>query len=399
MRRKVAIVGFGQTEGVSKTPLSKVELANLAVRRALEDAHLTIKDIGEVIIADLDFFHGSGESEMEFADSVGHYLKPVMKFESGGTVSGSACISAVHHISGGASDTVLVVATLKQAPPPPEVISRGAFLQAALSAGMHPVWEKWCAMGAIGVFALMASSYEKLSGCTDEAVAKCRVKAADNAMKNPYAHLRMPLTAEDVIRSPMLMAPIRQLHMCPITEGSAALIFASEEKAEKITKKPVWVKDVVTIHSAQFWPALQDFFAPEERCVLPSLATACDVLYKRNGITNPGKELDVVEIYEPCTWAELVFMESMRLCPPNEAWKMVDRGATEIAGELPINPSGGVTCNNPGAPSTMIRYGELALQIRGDAGEHQIPGEVKLGLGTGFGGCGWTPLMLLSKDK
>ena len=399
MKRKVAIVGFGQTEMVARSPKTKMELANQAVRRAMDDAQITIKDVDEVVIADIEFFHGSGESEMQLADCVGHYMKPVMKIETGGTVSGSACISAVHHIAAGACDVSLVSATGVFPAPPPDVIPRGAFLQASLSAGMHPVWEKWCSVGAIGLFALMANAYVRLSGCTEETVAKWRAKAARNATRNPYAHLRGIMTVEDVLKSPMLMAPLRHLHMCPITEGSAALIFASEERAEKITKNPVWVKDVVSLHGAQYWGALHEMFAPKERVALPSLVKACDILYKRNGITNPAKELDVVEIYEPCTWAELVFMENMRLCEPNEAWKLADRGATEIDGELPINPSGGVTCTNPGMPSTMLRFGEVALQIRGDAGEHQVPREVRLGLATGFGGTGWTPLMLLSKYK
>ncbi len=399
MGRRVAIVGFGQTEMMARSPMIKTELANQGVRRALNDAELTMKDIDEVIIPDIEAFHGVHESEMGLADFVGHYMKPVTKFETGGTVSGSACLSAVHHVSAGASDVVLVSGTSKFTAAPPTKYSRGTFLQAMLSSGFHPVWEKWIAGGAIGIFALAASAYIAFSGCTEEAVAKCRVIAAKNANKNPHAHLRDLVTIEDVLKSPMLMWPVRALHTCPITEGSAALIFASEEKARKITNKPVWVKDVVTIHAAQYWAAIESFLAPKERVGLPSLVKACEVIYKRNGITNPAKELDVVEMYDPFTWAQLIWMESMRLCETNEAWKIVERGDTEITGKIPVNPSGGVTCTNPGIPSAMIRYGEVALQIRGDAGEHQIPKEVKLGLGTGFGGTGWTPLMLLSKEK
>lgn len=399
MNRRVAIVGFGQTEMTARSPFTKVELANQAVRRALADAQITMKDVEEVVLADIDWVSGTAESEMELADWVGHYRKPVVKIETGGTVGGSAALSAVHHVAAGACDVALVSATAKFVGPPSTVMPRGPFLQAAINSGLHTLTEKWCAVGAVGAFALMASSYVDLSGCTEEAVAIARVKAANNAMKNPYAHLRDPLTVDDVLRSPMLTSPMRHLHMCPITEGSAALIFASEEVATKITDKPVWVQDMVTIHSAQHWAALQDFIAPKERCVLPSLAKACEVLYKRNGITEPARQLDVIEMYEPCTWAELVWMETMGLCEPNQAWRMVQSGATEIGGTLPINPSGGVTCTNPGVPSTLIRYGELALQLRGDAGAHQVPNDPRVGLATGFGGTGWTPLMLLSKDK
>lgn len=399
MNRRVAIIGFGQTEMSARSPLTKAELANQAVRRALSDAQITMKQVDEVVLADIDYVSGTAESEMELADFVGHYRKPVVKIETGGTVGGSAALSAVHHIAAGACDVALVSATAKFVGPPGDVLPRGPFLQAAINSGLHALTEKWCSVGAVGALSLMASSYVKLSGCTEEAVALTRVKAANNAMKNPFAHLRDKVTVEDVLKSPMLTAPMRHLHMCPITEGSASIIFASEEVARKLSPKPVWVKDMVTIHSAQHWAALQDFIAPKERCVLPSLAKACEVLYKRNGITNPAEQLDVVEMYEPCTWAELVWMESMGLCEPNQAWKMVETGATEIDGTLPINPSGGVTCTNTGVASTLVRYGELALQIRGDAGEHQVPGNVKLGVATGFGGTGWTPLMLLSKDK
>lgn len=399
MKRRVAIVGFGQTEMSAHSPLSKAELANQAVRRALEDARITMKQVEEVILGDIDWVSGTAESEMELADFVGHYRKPLVKIETGGTVGGSAAISAIHHVAAGACDVAMISTTSKFVGPPGDVMPRGPFLQAGISSGVHALTEKWCAIGAVGTLSLMAAAYAKLSGCPEEAVAIARVKASENAARNPYAHLRERLSVEQVMQSPMLTAPMRQLHMCPITEGSASIIFASEDVVDQITDKPVWVQDIVSIHSAQHWSALQDFIAPKERCVLPSLQKACEVLYKRNGITRPAQQLDVVEMYEPCTWAELVWMETMGLAEPNQAWRLAASGATAIDGALPINPSGGVTCTNGGVPSTTQRFGELALQIRGDAGEHQVPREPRLGIATGFGGTGWTPLLLLSKDK
>lgn len=399
MKRRVAVIGFGQTEMTARSPLTKAELANQGVRRALNDARITMKQVDEVILGDIDWVSGTAESEMELADFIGHRGKPLVKFETGGTVGGSAVASAIHHVAAGACDVALVSTTAKFVGPPSDVMPRGPFLQAAISSGVHVLTEKWCSIGAVGTLSLMAAAYAKLSGCTEEAVALTRVKASENAARNPYAHLRDRVTIEDVMNSPMLTAPMRQLHMCPITEGSAAMIFASEDVVDKLTDKPVWVKDMVSIHSAQHWSALQDFIAPTQRCNLPSLQKASEVLYKRNGITHPAKQLDVVEIYEPCTWAELVFMESMGLAEPNQAWKLAESGATALDGALPINPSGGVTCTNGGVTSTTQRFGELALQIRGDAGEHQVPREPRLGVATGFGGTGWSPMLLLSKDK
>lgn len=393
--RRVAVVGVGLSHCARARPeVNKVELANESIRRCLGDAQLSMQDIDEVIVAEIDILFGVGNSQMWQTDDIGAYLKPGAKFETGGSVSGSACHSAVHHIAGGACDIALVTATTKGPTfrAGASAGSMGAVAQAAMAAGMHPIWDRWVLAGPLMLFAFMAHDYINWSGCTQESIAKCRVKAANNALKNPYAHLKRPLAVEDVLNSPFMIWPVRLLHFCPITTGSAAMIFASEEKAKKITKKPVWVEDIVTSHSKQYWTDAMtpiDWGSQEKGAV---------ELWKRNGITNPWKELDVFEMYDPSSWAEVIWMEWMHLCEKGEAWKLVDRGATEIDGEFPLNPSGGVVSTNPGIPSTMIRYIEAALQIRGDAGEHQVPRDVRRAVGHGFGGTNWNTFMLLSKE-
>ncbi len=403
MRRKVAIVGVGMTPMKSRwKDRTRNELANMAVREALDDGGITIGDVDEVVLADIDFFTGVNNSIMWLADDLGAYMKPVVKYETGGTVGGSACHAAVHHVAAGLADVVLCSATMKPPSAPSDMnISMGAAIQAALTAGFHPIWERFSSIGAIGIFAVLAASYVRNTGCSEEAAAMCRVKAARNAILNERAHLKMPLTVESVVESPILVWPLRLLHMCPMTEGSAAIIFASEEKAKKITDRPVWVQDIVTIHSAQYYTTsmLVSSDNPlEAPPSLPSLVKASEVLYRRNGITDPAREIDVIEMYDPSTWAELIWMEDMRLAERGEAWRMVERGETEIDGRIPVNPSGGVVSTNPGTPSTMIRYIEAALQIRGDAGGHQVPRDVRKAIATGFGGTGWTPMVLLSRD-
>ena len=393
--RRVAVVGVGLSEcGRSRADVNKVELANESIRRCLDDAQLTMKDIDETVVADIDALFGIGQSQMWLTDDIAGYLKPGVKVETGGSIGGSACHSAVHHVAAGASDVVLVTATSKGggARGPIERFGAGARAQAAMTAGFHPIWDRWVFVGPLMLFAFMANDYLMWSGCTREAIAKCRVKAAQNAIRNPYAHLRREVTVEQVLNSPFVIWPLRLLEFCPMTQGSAAMIFASEEKAKKITDKPVWVEDIVTAHSKQYWT---DAMVPVDWGSQEAGAVA---LWKRNGITNPWKEIDVFEMYDPSTWAEVIWMEWMHLCGKGEAWKLVDRGATEINGEFPLNPSGGVVSTNPGVPSTTIRYIEAALQIRGDAGEHQVPGEVKRAVGHGFGGTNWNTYMLLSKD-
>ena len=121
-------------------------------------------------------------------------------------------------------------------------------------------------------------------------------------------------------------------------------------------------------------------------------------LYKRNGITRPLKEIDVFEMYDPNVWWQIDWMELFLMLPHGENIKMVDRGDTARDGVFPINPSGGVTATNPIGASAMLRPAEAALQVRGDAGEHQVTKEVKTAMASSFGGTAWTILHLLTKE-
>jgi acetyl-CoA C-acetyltransferase len=108
-------------------------------------------------------------------------------------------------------------------------------------------------------------------------------------------------------------------------------------------------------------------------------------VYKQAGITDPRKEVDVVEMYVPFSWFEPMWLENLGFAPIGDGWKMTESGATEMTGDLPINPSGGVLCTNPIGASGMIRFAEAAMQIRGQAGEHQIDG-ARTAVGHAYGG-------------
>jgi acetyl-CoA C-acetyltransferase len=125
---------------------------------------------------------------------------------------------------------------------------------------------------------------------------------------------------------------------------------------------------------------------------------ACEKIYKRNGITKPRRDLDLAEIYEPSNWEEMNLYEHFHFCEKNEGWKLIEQGVTEMEGELPVNPSGGVIATNPIGATPTIRVAEAALQIRGDAGEHQVPKEVKTALASALGGPNWTVLTLLKRS-
>ncbi len=108
-------------------------------------------------------------------------------------------------------------------------------------------------------------------------------------------------------------------------------------------------------------------------------------MYRQAGISDPRREIDAVEMYVPFSWYEPMWLENLGFADEGEGWKLTEAGVTELDGDLPVNPSGGVLSTNPIGASGMIRFAEAALQVRGQAGEHQVEG-ARRALGHAYGG-------------
>lgn len=121
-------------------------------------------------------------------------------------------------------------------------------------------------------------------------------------------------------------------------------------------------------------------------------------MYERLGIKEPLKEFDVMELYFPSSWSGVMWPEDLKLAKRGEGAKLVADGITDMDGELPINPSGGVTSSNPIGATAITRVAECALQIMGKGGKRQVP-DAKLSLATGFGGCSWSDVTILGAKK
>ncbi|RMG49383.1 MAG: thiolase family protein [Acidobacteria bacterium] len=385
MPRRVAIVSTGQTKHRAKRlDVNIRELITEAVTRALEDADMSMKDIDAVMIGNMEPFEGFLFPELWAVEGWGGYLKPSVKFNTGGTVGTTTAIAAYYYVASGIYDVVLAIGFEKQ--------SEG-HTQTAITTVGDPIWERAIMAGAVGNFAVMASTYIHESGVTEEQAAKVAVKARRNACNNEYAHLQMPdITVEDVLKSRMLAYPVKLLDMCPQSDGACAVIFAEESRAKKLAVHPAWIKAVATAHEQQY---MGD--SPKRLAVMRSQIAASRRAYAYAGITNPRKELDVAEIYEVASFAELAMYENLGFCERGEGGKLIDAGVTEMTGELPVNPSGGVLSTNPIGATALIRVAEAALQVMGKAGKHQIDG-VRTALATGYGGNAWTDVMILSRD-
>lgn len=359
-----------------------MELIHEAVDACLADAQMSIAEIDAVIIGNMEHFEGVYNADLWAADATGALGKHALKVTTGGTTGASVALAGYYHIASGMFDCALCIGWEKQS---------DGDTTAGLIFQSDPLFERATMSGAIGTFALGASEYMNKFGITEEQAAKVAVKNRGNALNNPYAHLRKKIEIEDVLRSTPLAYPIKLLDMCPTSDGACAIIIASEEKAKKRPNKPAWFKALATRHDQPFNSDLPLLIN------MRTLRSAAEEAYRQAGIKNPLKEIDVAELYEPCTFAELSWYEALGFCELGEGGKLMDSGATQMTGELPVNPSGGVISTNCIGATAMIRVAEAAIQVMGKAGDRQVPG-VKTALATGFGGSFWTEIAILEGD-
>ncbi|MBI5529453.1 MAG: thiolase family protein [Deltaproteobacteria bacterium] len=382
--RRVAIIGTGQTRHARcRDDASQPELVREAAAAALADAELRPADIDAVLLSNMELFEGRAFPELWAGEGAFACGKPCMKVATGGTSGTSACIAAFHQVASGLFDTALVVGFEKHS-------------EGHTQTGMaltDPFWDRAVASGALGNFALSISEYMTERGVTERQAALVAVKARTNAARNPHAHLKSPeVTVEEVLASRMLAHPVRLFDMCPQSDGACAMVVASEECARRACSRPAWVKATATRHEQ---PYLGDI--DRRLCAMRTLRDASRAVYAAAGIIDPLAELDVAEIYEPVTYAELAWYEALGFCEDGGAGRLIEDGVTSMDGALPVNPSGGVLSTNPVGASGVIRVAEAALQIHGRGGARQVDG-ARLALATGYGVYAWADAVVLGAE-
>ncbi|GAG07152.1 unnamed protein product, partial [marine sediment metagenome] len=216
---------------------------------------------------------------------------------------------------------------------------------------------------------------------TPEQCAKAVVRNRRNARNNPFAQEPMDVTVDDVIGSRILASPIRLLDTKPISDGACAMIMTTEEKAKKLTKKPVWIAGVSNCYETHY-------LGDRELADCDALVKAAKKAYSMAGINDPLSQIDVAEISTEYSYQEPLWLEGLGFCGRGEGGKLVESGAIEMGGQLPVNPSGGVLPGNPNGVAGMARIAEAVLQLRGEAGAGQVEG-AKVALAHGYTGiCG-----------
>lgn len=390
MGKRVAVVGVGMTKQRSSRPdVNGQELIHEAVRAALADAGMKRDDVDAVVIGNMDHFEGINYVDTWSVDGSGALMKPIMKLTTGGTTGTTVAMAAYYHVASGLFDRVLAIGWEKNS----ESDTTGAIITA-----FDPFWDRPIFAGAVAGLALEATQYMHLTGATEEDAAYVAVRERRHALNNPFAHLHINLTIEDVMKSPYLSWPVKMGDMCPRTDGACALVFASEDVVEYFPNQPAWILAVADRH---LWAYTSDPYvnqALENGWWFPALEWAAREVYDKVGVSDPLKEIDVAELYLPYSFAGLRYMESLGFCPRGGGPELVRSGATDMGGECPVNPSGGVMSSNAIGATGLLRVAECALQIQGRAGDRQVP-DVELALATGFGGCFWSDVLLMGKEK
>ena len=383
MANRVAIVGSGQTfHNGGRLDVNGQEMITEAVERALTSSGLTIDDIDGIIIGNMDHFEGINYVDSWSVPGNGGTMKPVIKLTTGGTTGTTLAIAGYHMVASGMFSKLLVIGWEKNSE---------SDTTAAITTAFDPIWDRIVFAGAIGGLAVEAKAYLDKYGLKEEDGARVVLRDRKNGANNPYAHAQKEVTIKRVMSSPMLSDPIKHLDMCPRTDGACAVVFADEYVAEKLTDKPAWVLGTSVRHN----------YAMAVDCDLNGLQSmkgASKELFGKLGITEPLKQLDVIEMYLPYSFAGLSWIESLGLCKEGEAPKLLWDGVTDMDGELPINPSGGPICSNPIGATALIRVAEASLQVQQRAEARQVS-DVNMALATGFGGCFWTDLIMLGSKK
>jgi len=390
MSRKVGIIGVGQTKHGRRNDVNYIDLVYEAVKAAMEDVKISPGDIDAVVSGSMPPpMEGINAPHLYWSDAMGAFGKPSMRIATCGSTGMSIAQSAYYHVASGLFDVVLAVGAEKMLENDP---------QGTMTTVADPFFQRPFIAGAPGVFSMQSIQYSHRYNLPEKrvrmAAAQISVDHHTNALDNPYAHIRMKITVDDVLKSKIISYPTRLLDVCPSSDGACALIFASEEKAGELAESDsiAWVKGLG-------YAGDEHFFGDSDKVVWESAIKASREAYKMAGIQNPLKDLDVAEIYNPFTFQELIYYECFGFCGKGEACKLVEDGTVLRGGELPCDPSGGTLCTNPIGATGLLRVGEAALQVTGKADKRQVPG-ARTALSHAMGGSDqFNGIMILGNDK
>jgi acetyl-CoA acetyltransferase len=378
----VAVVGigihpFGRHDGVSA-----LEMGAASVRAALADAGLSW--------GDMEFAYGGSEdggNADTLVSELGPTGLPFVNVKNGCATGGSSLVSAVTALRSGAFSVGLVVGFDKH--------PRGAFQNDPADWSLPQWYGDDGLMVTTQFFGAKLQRYMHDHAIPRETLARVAVKAFENGSLTPHAWRRRPLSGEEILGSPMLADPLTQYMLCSPGEGAAALVVCRREFLERLPDaRPVWLRSVAfrTRRAGTF-----EVFSPSlplELAPSPSV-DAAHAAFEAAGVA--PEDVDVAQVQDTESGAELIHLAECGLCAHGEQPELYASGATAIGGRLPVNTDGGCLANGePVGASGLRQVYEIVTQLRGEAGERQVPNRPQVGFTHVYGAPGVSACAVLS---
>jgi acetyl-CoA C-acetyltransferase/acetyl-CoA acyltransferase len=379
--RRVAVIGAGVTK-FGKHERTSAELFAEAARDALTDAELTPGVVQAIYYGNVV----GGETEKQLhtgpqaASVLGIPTVPTTRFETACASSHAAFRHGVMEIAAGLADVVLVggaerVLNVSTA----ESTEYFAYASDA-------IWEQPAGLTFPGVFALIARAHMTKYGTTEEQMAHVAVKNHRHGTLNPKAQFQKAITLEQVMKSAYVADPLKLFDCCPFTDGAAAVVLASEEVARP-RGRAIWVLASAAASDSML---MQD---KPDLARVPATERAAAAAYRQAGLG--PEDVDVVELHDCFTIAEIVATEGLGLFEPGTGGMAAEKGWTSLGGQIPVNPSGGLKAKgHPIGATGAAQVVEVVTQLRGEAGARQVDG-ARVGLTHTLGGNTATVLVSL----
>lgn len=370
MSNDIAILGVGMHPW-GKWGRNFVEYGVAAARAALADAGVDWRDVQFVSgAATMRNGYPGYVAGATFAQALG-WQGAQVNTSYAACASGSQALAAARSkIRSGECEVALVVGA--------DTTPKGFLKPQAGERPDDPDWVRF----RLGItnptyFALYARRRMTLYGDTPADFAQVKVKNAAHGSANPNARYRKQFTAEDVAASAMVADPLRLMDVCATSDGGAAIVVSSLAYARKLGKAAAPRIAAISTVTPTFPSAIVEMPDLATDSAVTGAPQAFRAALPRKAYEDAGlgpKDVSVAEVYDLSTALELDWIEDLQLCERGEAAKLTREGATRLGGRIPVNPSGGLACFGEAVPAqALAQVCELAWQLRGQAGERQVP--------------------------
>ncbi|HVP38842.1 MAG TPA: hypothetical protein VMS93_06610 [Candidatus Saccharimonadales bacterium] len=381
--RDVAIVGIGTTQ-FGRAQWSLLKMMCEASHEALTDAALGARKVDAVVVANMGGARNNRQAGLAsaLADRLNLLPVPAETVENGPASGASAVKMGFQAVASGMHDLVLVCGGERMQ----EVNNFEATEFVSYLSHRYAEYVYGVTLPALaGMFARLFMERHKFG---PEHLAMVAIKNHANGLKNPRAHLRIAVTMEGLLtgpdagmNNPWVADPLRFFDCCPVSDGASAVVLAPAALARELQKKPV---KIAGIGQATDTHAVHERPDPVE---LTAVRLAAEKAYAMAGVG--AKDIQVAELHDAFTILEIAESEEAGLFPKGQGHRALERGDSQIGGRMPINPSGGLKARgHPVGNTGVSQIVELARQLRGEAGDYQVPGQPKTGLAVNFGGFG-----------